>query len=74
MSELKNYTVTFEPVERLCYTYTVEAKDEDGAYKDAHDQLQWAIGWDSAKDWEMSGCVEEKKAVVSITREDSSDE
>ena len=63
MSEAKKcYTVTFEPIDRLGYTYTVEAKDEDGAYNDAHDQLEWAIGRDAAKDWEMSGCVEEKKA------------
>ncbi len=60
MSEAKNYyTVTFVPSDCLSYAYTVEAEDEDDAYAEAKEQLQWAIGRDAAKDWEMSGCVEE---------------
>lgn len=65
MSELKvsdgdrkTYSVSFIPVETLEYTYVVEAESEDDAYDAAEGQLQEAIGWDAAKDFQLKDIVE----------------
>lgn len=55
----KKFFVKFMPVVGLNYSYYVEAKDEYGAYDAAKLKLQWAIGRDAAKDWEMEDCIEE---------------
>ena len=56
--EKKLYRVTFIPLDTLSYDYDVEANDERDAYYKAKEQLQEGIGWDGAKDWEMSECKE----------------
>jgi hypothetical protein len=55
----KTYRVSFIPVETLEYEYVVEAESEDDAYDAAEEQLQEAIGWDAAKDFQLNDLVEQ---------------
>ena len=55
----KTYLVSWIPVETLEYTYVVEAASEDDAYDAAEEQLQEAIGWDAAKDFQLNDLVEQ---------------
>jgi hypothetical protein len=54
----KTYLVSWIPVETLEYEYVVEAESEDDAYDAAEEQLQEAIGWDAAKDFQLKDIVE----------------
>jgi len=53
----KAYEIKFTPVDALSYTYTVEAKDEDEAIKEAEETFQFDIGYDRAKDFEVSNII-----------------
>ncbi|MAC68951.1 MAG: hypothetical protein CMP84_01850 [Gammaproteobacteria bacterium] len=55
----KTYRVSFIPVETLEYEYVVEAESEDDAYDAAEEQLQEAIGWDAAKDFQLNDLEEQ---------------
>ena len=55
----KTYRVSFIPVDTLEYEYVVEAESEDDAYDAAEEQLQEAIGWDAAKDFQLNDLVEQ---------------
>ena len=55
----KTYRVSFIPVETLEYEYVVEAESEDDAYDAAEEQLQEAIGWYAAKDFQLNDLVEQ---------------
>ena len=55
----KPYHVSFIPVETLEYEYVVEAESEDDAYDAAEEQLQEAIGWDAAKDFQLNDLEEQ---------------
>jgi len=62
----KTYQVTFVPTKFLSlshffffnYKYEVQAQDEDAAYEAGKRQLQEAIGWDAAKDWDCDDVEE----------------
>ena len=55
---MKTYQVTFVPTNFLSYKYEVQAQDEDAAYEAGKRQLQEAIGWDAAKDWDCDDVEE----------------
>ena len=55
----KTYRVSFIPIETLQREYVVEAESEDDAYDAAEEQLQEAIGWDAAKDFQLNDLVEQ---------------
>ena len=50
----KSYEIKFAPIDPLSYSYVVEANNEGDALKEAEENFQFDIGYDRAKDFEVS--------------------
>ena len=53
----KAYEIKFTPIDALSYTYTVDAKDEGEAIREVTEMFQFDIGYDRAKDFEVSNII-----------------
>ena len=53
----KSYEIKFAPIDPLSYTYLVDAKDEDEAIREVTEMFEFDIGYDRAKDFEVSNII-----------------
>ena len=53
----KSYEVIFAPIDVLSYTYTVDAKNEAEAIREVTEMFEFDIGYDRAKDFEVSNII-----------------
>ena len=53
----KSYEIKFAPIDPLSYSYVVEANNEGDALREAEENFQFDIGYDRAKDFEVSNII-----------------
>jgi hypothetical protein len=53
----KAYEIKFAPIDPLSYSYVVEANNEGDALREAEENFQFDIGYDRAKDFEVSNII-----------------